>query len=140
MSEIELMRQAKQFEYANLTIKTEFDDLQQTHEKYAAYLDTLMTLHLSEKWRRDTYFIKHNIGPLVASINDAVDHLLNDALEEVVSTGHALAADLKRAASAAAVLLRIGLLLGVVISTSCRKRYLTTVRFHRSDNDRYRSR
>jgi hypothetical protein len=49
MSEIELMRQAKQFEYANLTIETEFDDLQQTHEKYAAYLDTLMTLHLSEK-------------------------------------------------------------------------------------------
>ena len=110
MAALELMRKAKQFEYAELTIKTEFDDLQQAHEKYAAYVDALMTLHLSEKWRPDTHFIKHNIGPLVASINDAIDHLINEAREEVVSTGHALAADLRRVASAAAVLLGIELL------------------------------
>lgn len=50
--------------------------IQEGQKKYFALMDELVKIHSSEKWRTDSYLIRHDIGPLVQNIQADLDWLV----------------------------------------------------------------
>ena len=63
------------------------DRLAELTGTYHTYLETLSTLHQREKWRRDTFMIRKDIGPLYESIDEKLASLINLHLEYSKDTG-----------------------------------------------------
>ena len=50
--------------------------IQEGQKKFFATMDELIKVHSSDKWRTDSYLIRHEIGPLVQNIQNDVDWLV----------------------------------------------------------------
>lgn len=81
-----------------------------TYKEYYALTDEALVIHSSDQYRLDTYLVKTEIGPLVASIQSELGALINQ-LRTVISE---TSADLKTQASSAIEKIIIGATLGVL--------------------------
>jgi methyl-accepting chemotaxis protein len=68
--------------------------IKEAQEKYFSIMDELIKVHSSEKWRTDSYLIRHEIGPLVQGIQSDVDWLVNHQQELAASSSEELQHDI----------------------------------------------
>lgn len=99
------------------TAANNVDQLAELAHTYHNYLETLTTLHQSEKWRRDTYMIRKRLGPLYESINDKLANLINLHLEYSRSTGMQLLSRTEQSLMFELILMVAGIVVGVVIAS-----------------------
>jgi methyl-accepting chemotaxis protein len=86
--------------------------LEDNRQAFADNLKTLVALHQGEKAQTDAYLIRTEIGPLLATIDGDINHLVADQRSRIDNTSHELMSQVQTTTHLVSILLLIGLLVG----------------------------
>ena len=85
-------------------------------EEYFTHLGKVIELHSGDAWRTDAHLIRTEIGPLLDSVGNKLEHLVSGLRERVSETSNELVDQVNATNTLVGILMVAGLILGVVIA------------------------
>ena len=92
------------------------DAINELQEKYFRMQDELIKIHGGEKWRTDAYLVRTEIGPLVESINNDINTLVEAQVSTTKSISDELLTDVSSTTNIVSILLVASVIIGIAIS------------------------
>lgn len=83
-------------------------------QKWYSFMEGMLEVHSSEKWRTDSYLIRTEIGPLVQRIGENINSLVKQQKDLTVETSQAVLSLVGSTRNMLIILLVVGIVLGVM--------------------------
>jgi len=90
------------------------DQIKSLRQEWYTFMEGMLEVHSSEKWRTDSYLIRTEIGPLVQRIGDNINSLVKQQKDLTVETSQAVLSQVGSTRNMLIILLVIGIVLGVM--------------------------
>ncbi len=90
------------------------DQIKTLREQWFTFMEGMLEIHGSEKWRTDSYLIRTELGPLVQRIGDNINALIKQQKELAVQTSQAVLSQVSGTQNILITLLVIGTILGIL--------------------------
>ena len=86
------------------------------HSNFKSMLDELIKVHSSDEWRTDSHYIKTEVGPLVKTIEDQIDTLIERQNQKTKNMSSVIANEAEYTADMTATLMVVSLAIGLIIA------------------------
>jgi len=112
--EVQLKKIEKKSALLNFEQADALDQIKTLRQEWYTFLEGMLEVHGSEKWRTDSYLIRTEIGPLVQGIGDKINALVKQQKDLTVETSQAVLSQVSSTRNMLITLLVIGTVLGVL--------------------------
>jgi len=90
--------------------------IQDEFKQYFPVLDDIIKVHSGEQWRKDTYFIRKVISPLMDKINAKIDEFVAQKTSELTIESNNVLKDVSDGSNLVSLVSIIGIVLGILVA------------------------
>lgn len=110
------LKQARDQEMLTLDEEESLDIIERSVNQYLVSMDNALTVHRGEEWRRDTYFFRTRVLPLVNGITQLLNSLVEDHGLHLESKNKQVLNDVESSSRNVLIIVASSLVLGLIIA------------------------